>query len=87
MSEGVHNSVRAHRKEAKVTQADLARALRVSRQTINSIERGRYIPSLPLALGIARFFACPVDDVFRLEDPERFNRLLEEAVREITGRE
>lgn len=68
MNEGVNNSVRAHRKKVKVTQEDLARAMRVSRQTINSIERGRYIPSLPLALRIARFFGCPMDDMFQLEE-------------------
>ncbi len=68
MNERIKNSVREHRKKAKVTQEDLARAMRVSRQTINSIERGRYIPSLPLALRIARFFGCSTDDMFRLEE-------------------
>ncbi|HUV36803.1 MAG TPA: helix-turn-helix domain-containing protein, partial [Patescibacteria group bacterium] len=45
MNDSIKNSVREHRKKAKVTQEDLARVMRVSRQTINSIERGRYIPS------------------------------------------
>lgn len=68
MNDSIKNSVREHRKQAKVTQEDLAREMRVSRQTINSIERGRYIPSLPLALGIARFFGCSMDDMFQIEE-------------------
>jgi len=68
MNDSIKNSVREHRKKAKVTQEDLARVMRVSRQTINSIERGRYIPSLPLALRIARFFGCSMDDMFQLEE-------------------
>jgi len=44
-------------------------AVGVSRQSIISIERGRYIPSLPLALLLARAFACPVDAIFTLENP------------------
>jgi len=47
-----------------LSQAELAHALDVSRQTINSIEKGRYLPSLPLALAIARFFEQPVEEVF-----------------------
>ena len=42
----------------------------MSRQTINAIEKGRYLPSLPLALGLARFFATPVEDLFHPEDGE-----------------
>ena len=68
MNDSIKNSVREHRKKAKVTQEDLARVMRVSRQTINSIERGRYIPSLPLALRIARFFGCSMDDMFQHEE-------------------
>ena len=51
-----------------MTQADLAHAVGVSRQSINSIERERYIPSLPLALRFARLFGRTVDDLFELED-------------------
>ena len=51
-----------------LTQAELAAAVGVSRQSVNSIERGRYIPSLPLALRFARLFGRPVDDLFQLED-------------------
>jgi putative transcriptional regulator len=48
----------------QLSQAQLAEAMRVSRQTINSIETGRYTPSLPLAIALARFFAKPVEEVF-----------------------
>lgn len=49
------------------TQEQLAAAAGVSRQSINSIERNRYVPSLELALTFARIFACPTDDIFQLE--------------------
>ncbi len=49
------------------TQEDLAGAAGVSRQSINSIERNRYVPSLELALTFARIFKCPTDEIFRLE--------------------
>ena len=68
MNEKIGSNLREIRKKARVTQDELSRALRVSRQTINSIERGRYVPSLPLALGIARFFRRPVEDMFHLEE-------------------
>lgn len=68
MSEKVRNNIRELRKEAGYTQEELADATGVSRQTIISIERGRYIPSLPLALKIARFFECSMDDMFELKE-------------------
>ncbi|WP_148252953.1 helix-turn-helix transcriptional regulator [Aidingimonas lacisalsi] len=58
------NHVRALRKKHGMTQAALAEAMGVSRNTINSIEVGRYVPSLPLALCLARFFGKPVEEVF-----------------------
>jgi putative transcriptional regulator len=70
MNDRVANSVREHRKNAGLTQEDLAAAMKVSRQTIISIEKGKYVPSLPLALKLARFFKCPTDDVFTLEKGE-----------------
>ncbi len=70
MHEKVANSVREHRKEAGLTQEDLAAAMRVSRQTIISIENGKYVPSLPLALKLARFFNCSTDRMFTLEEGE-----------------
>jgi putative transcriptional regulator len=64
----VRNRIKEHRLGQDLTQDDLARAVGVSRQSINAIERGRYVPSLPLALKFARFFACPTDELFQLED-------------------
>lgn len=49
------------------TQEQLAAAAGVSRQSINSIERNRYVPSLELALKFAQLFACPTDQIFQLE--------------------
>jgi putative transcriptional regulator len=49
------------------TQQQLAEAVGVSRQSINSIECNRYVPSLPLALAFARVFGCATDDIFTLE--------------------
>ncbi|SDL83092.1 putative transcriptional regulator [Franzmannia pantelleriensis] len=60
----MNNHIRALRKARQLTQADLAEAMGVSRNTINSIEVGRYVPSLPLALRLARFFGKPVEEVF-----------------------
>ncbi|MFD2796511.1 helix-turn-helix transcriptional regulator [Promicromonospora vindobonensis] len=58
------NDLAARRLEREWTQADLASALGVSRQTVISIERGRFDPSLPLAFLIARAFDCAIEDVF-----------------------
>jgi len=60
--------VREERLRLGLTQAELADAVGVSRQSINSIERERYIPSLPLALRFARLFGRSVDELFQLED-------------------
>jgi putative transcriptional regulator len=60
----VKNDVRDRRAESGLSQADLAKALSVSRQTINSIETGRYVPSLPLALALARYFDSTVEAMF-----------------------
>lgn len=47
------------------SQSDLAATLKVSRQTVNAIENGRYDPSLPLAFAIAAAFECRIEDIFR----------------------
>ncbi len=60
----MHNTVRALRMQRGLSQGDLAVVMGVSRQTINSIETGRYLPSLPLAIGLARFFKTTVEEVF-----------------------
>lgn len=66
MGGAVDNRVRALRTEAGMTQQTLADAVGVSRQTINAIETGRYMPSLEVALKIARSFDASTDAVFRL---------------------
>jgi putative transcriptional regulator len=63
----MQNDVRKLREDRALSQGDLARQLRVSRQTINAIETGRYLPSLPLALAIGRFFDKAVEEVFHDE--------------------
>jgi putative transcriptional regulator len=63
----VRNEVRQHRTAKGLAQGDLARELKVSRQTINSIETGRYTPSLPLAFAIARFFGTAIEEIFHEE--------------------
>ncbi len=64
------NLLKVERAIKNVTQADLAIHLGVSRQTINAIETGKYIPSTVLALKIARFFGKPVEMVFLLEETD-----------------
>lgn len=67
MAPTIRNRVKELRNERGLTQEELAQAVGVSRQSINSIERERYVPSLPLALELARVFRCATDQVFTLE--------------------
>jgi putative transcriptional regulator len=67
MAPPVQNRVKELRIERGWTQQQLAEAVGVSRQSINSIERDRYVPSLPLALTFARVFGCSTDKIFTLE--------------------
>lgn len=62
------NSIRELRTQEGLSQAALGTALGVSRQTINSIETGRYDPSLPLAITIARYFDTTVEEIFHVDD-------------------
>ena len=62
------NSVRVERAIKDITQQQLADAIGVSRNTINSIESGRYVPSTVLALKIARYFEKPTDSIFQLDE-------------------
>lgn len=64
----IRNRVKDLRLERGWTQQELADAVGVSRQSINSIERSRYVPSLELALRFARVFACATDAIFQLEE-------------------
>jgi putative transcriptional regulator len=63
----VTNDVRELRSARGLSQEELARALDVSRQTIISIEKGRYVPSLPLAIALARYFDSTVEEVFHVD--------------------
>ena len=63
----VRNDVRALRTGKGLSQAELGEALRVSRQTVNAIETGKYSPSLPLAIHIARYFGTTVEEVFHVD--------------------
>ena len=63
----IRNRVKDLREARGWTQQELADAVGVSRQSINSIERHRYVPSLPLALTFSRVFACSTDEIFSLE--------------------
>lgn len=67
MPPAVTTRVRELRLARGWSQQELADRVGVSRQSINSIECDRYIPSLPLALSFARVFGCPTDAIFRLE--------------------
>jgi len=67
MDSEVVNRIKDLRLEKGWTQQDLAEAVGVSRQSINSIERNRYVPSLALGLAFARVFRVPMEDIFKLE--------------------
>jgi len=66
----ITNRIKELRTARGWTQEQLAQAVKVSRQSINSIERNRYVPSLELALVFARLFACPTDEIFQLEEKQ-----------------
>ena len=63
--------MRTLRVQRGISQAELGKALGVSRQTVNSIETGRYLPSLPLALSIGRYFETTLEEVFHDEDAQQ----------------
>ncbi|MBO5861030.1 MAG: helix-turn-helix transcriptional regulator [Alistipes sp.] len=62
------NNIRVARAEVRMTQQELAEAVDVSRQTINAIESGKFVPSTVLALKIARTFEKQVEEIFSLEE-------------------
>lgn len=62
------NNIRVERAIKNITQADLAELVNVSRQTINTIESNRYVPSTVLAMKIARVFGKAVEEIFTLEE-------------------
>ena len=68
MSPTIHSRIKELRARRGWTQQELADAVGVSRQSINSIERDRYVPSLALALAFSRVFKCSTDEIFTLEN-------------------
>ncbi|WP_044481194.1 helix-turn-helix transcriptional regulator [Paenibacillus antibioticophila] len=66
----MNNRLEEIRKQRGIKQEELANALEVSRQTIGSLENGRYNPSILLALRIARFFGMSIEDIFIYEEEE-----------------
>lgn len=62
------NNIRVQRAIKNITQAELADLIQVSRQTINTIESGKYVPSTVLALKMAKVFKVSVEEIFQLED-------------------
>ncbi len=63
----MNNRIKVLRAERNWSQADLAERLKVSRQTVNAIETGKYDPSLPLAFAIGAVFALRIEDIFKPE--------------------
>lgn len=68
MTDIVRNRIKEYRQQHGLSQEELGAAVGVSRQSINSIERNRYIPSLPLALRFAQLFECSTEELFELEE-------------------
>ncbi len=68
MNTKLENRIRVYRAEHRLSQADLAEIIGVSRKTISTIEVGKFVPSTVIALKIARHFGVPVEDVFYLKD-------------------
>lgn len=66
----MENNIRTLRKAAGLTQEDLARALGVTRQTINAIENDKYDPTLGLAMRLGRLLGTPVEEIFCLPESE-----------------
>ncbi|MGN1107021.1 MAG: helix-turn-helix transcriptional regulator [Huintestinicola sp.] len=65
------NRLEEIRKERGIKQEELAQAMGVSRQTIGSLENGRYNPSITLAIKLARFFGMTVEDIFIYEEEQK----------------
>ncbi|MBN1112318.1 MAG: helix-turn-helix transcriptional regulator [Bacteroidales bacterium] len=66
----MQNTLKIQRAIKNVTQAELADAIGVSRQSINTIEKGKFVPSTMLALKFARFFEVPVEKIFILDEDD-----------------
>lgn len=66
----MNNRIKVARAGQGMTQQQLAEAAGVSRQTVNAIESGKFVPSTVLALKMARIFGCKVEDIFQLEEKD-----------------
>jgi putative transcriptional regulator len=66
----MNNKVKIQRAIKNVTQAQLSEIIGVSRQTINAVEKNKYVPSTVLALKLAKFFQIPVEELFELGDDD-----------------
>ena len=64
------NNLKVLRAIKNISQEELAKQIEVSRQTINAMEKGKYVPSTVLALKLVRFFEKPIDEIFTLEDTD-----------------
>jgi len=64
----MNNTIRVERARYKITQAELADKVDVSRQTIHAIETGKFVPSTVLALKIAKFFKVKLEEIFQLDN-------------------
>ena len=64
------NSIKVERGKKNITQAELAKLAKVSRQTINAMELGKYVPSTVLALRLAQIFEVEISEIFTLEDSD-----------------
>jgi putative transcriptional regulator len=62
------NTIKVQRAIKNITQEELAKAISVSRQTINAMEGGKYVPSTVLALKLAKYFEVNIEEIFKLED-------------------
>jgi len=62
------NNLKVERVKSRLTQQKLAEMVKVSRQTINAVEKGRFVPSTVLSLKMAHFFRIPVESLFELDD-------------------
>ncbi len=69
------NTIRVERARKKITQAELAEAIHVSRQTIHAVEAGKFVPSINLALRMAKYFEIDFDELFQLETEKENSNL------------
>jgi putative transcriptional regulator len=67
-TEGLHNNIKAMRAAKSLTQEELATKIKVTRKTINTIENGVFVPSVILALRLAKFFNVSVEEIFRIDE-------------------